>query len=257
MSWKCIQVETQGAVGLIRLHRPEALNALNSEIMEEVVQALQQMDSDDALRCIVLAGDDRAFAAGADIKEMAEASHIEMLQRNNIARWDKLRKISKPIIAAVSGFALGGGCELAMGCDIIVASETAQFGQPEIKLGVIPGAGGTQRLTLALGKAKAMEMVLTGRMLGAQEALERGLVARVASKGTWLEEALALANEIAKMSPLALRMAKEMVLKAFETPLGEGLEYERRSFYMLFGSHDQVEGMKAFVEKRPANWTGK
>jgi len=257
VSWKCIQVETQGAVGLIRLHRPEALNALNSEIMEEVVQALQQMDSDDALRCIVLAGDDRAFAAGADIKEMAEASHIEMLQRNNIARWDKLRKISKPIIAAVSGFALGGGCELAMGCDIIVASETAQFGQPEIKLGVIPGAGGTQRLTLALGKAKAMEMVLTGRMLGAQEALERGLVARVASKGTWLEEALALANEIAKMSPLALRMAKEMVLKAFETPLGEGLEYERRSFYMLFGSHDQVEGMKAFVEKRPANWTGK
>ena len=221
MSWKCLQVEAQGAVGVVRLHRPEALNALNSEIMEELVQCLQQMDANEAIRCIVLAGDDRAFAAGADIKEMAEASHIEMLQRDNIARWDKLRKITKPIVAAVSGFALGGGCELAMSCDILV------------------------------------EMILTGRLIGAQEALERGLVSRVANKATWLEEALALAQDIAKMSPLALRMAKEMVLKSFETPLAEGLEYERRSFYMLFGSHDQVEGMQAFLAKRPATFTGK
>jgi enoyl-CoA hydratase len=188
---------------------------------------------------------------------MADASHIQMLLRNNIARWDRLRRITKPIVAAVSGFALGGGCELAMCCDLIVASETAQFGQPEINLGVMPGAGGTQRLTRALGKSKAMDMILTGRMLSAREALERGLVARVASKGTWLEEAMALAQEMARKSPLALRLAKECVLKAFETPLSEGLEYERRSFYMMFGSEDQVEGMKAFIEKRPAKFTGR
>lgn len=257
MSWKTLLVEDQGAVGLVRLHRPQALNALNSEIMEELVTCLEQLDAREEIRVIVVAGDDRAFAAGADIKEMAEASHIDMLLRNNIARWDRVRRIAKPVIAAVSGYALGGGCELAMCCDLIVASETAQFGQPEINLGVMPGAGGTQRLTRALGKGKAMEMILTGRMLSAQEALERGLVARVASKGTWLEEALALAQEMAKKSPLALRLAKECILKTFETPLAEGLEYERRSFYLMFGSQDQVEGMKAFIEKRPAKFTGR
>ena len=257
MSFTCLKVEDRGAVGLVQLHRPEALNALNVTLMEELVTCLEQMDAREEIRVIVLAGDDRAFAAGADIKEMADAGHIEMLLRNNIARWDRVRRIGKPIIAAVSGFALGGGCELAMSCDLIVASETAQFGQPEINLGVIPGAGGTQRMTRAVGKSVAMDMILTGRMMSAHEALERGLVARVASRGTWLDEALHLASEIATKSPLALRVAKEAVLKAFETPLAEGLEYERRSFYMLFGSQDQVEGMKAFVEKRPAKFTGR
>ncbi len=257
MSWTCLQVEEHGAVGLIRLHRPEVLNALNAVIMEELVTCLEQLDAHEGIRVIVVAGSDKAFAAGADIKEMAEASHIEMLLRNNIARWDRVRRILKPVIAGVSGYALGGGCELAMACDLIVASETAQFGQPEINLGVIPGAGGTQRLTLALGKARAMDLILTGKMLSAQEALERGLVARVAPAGAWLEETLALAKEIAKKSPLALRMAKECVNKVFDTPLAEGLEYERRSFYMMFGSHDQSEGMQAFLEKRPATFTGK
>jgi enoyl-CoA hydratase len=257
MSWNTLKVEEHGAVAWLELHRPQALNALNAEIMEELTRCLEQMDAREDIRVIVVSGDDRAFAAGADIKEMAEASHIDMYLRNNIARWDRVRRVSKPVIAAVSGFALGGGCELAMCCDLIVASETAQFGQPEINLGVMPGAGGTQRLTRALGKARAMDMILTGRMLSAQEALERGLVARVASKGTWREETLALAKDMAKKSPLALRLAKECVLKAFETPLAEGLEYERRSFYMMFGSHDQVEGMKAFIEKRPATFTGK
>ncbi len=257
MSWKNLKVEERDAVALVQLHRPEALNALNSEMMEELTTCLEQLDARAEIRVIVVAGDDRAFAAGADIKEMAQASHIEMHLRNNIARWDRVRRITKPVLAGVSGYALGGGCELAMLCDIIVASETAQFGQPEINLGVIPGAGGTQRLTRAIGKSRAMEMLLTGRMMGAQEALARGLVARVASKGTWLEETMTLAAEIAKKSPLALRMAKEMVNKAFETPLAEGVEFERRSFYMLFGSQDQVEGMQAFVEKRPATFVGR
>ena len=257
MSYTCLKLEEHGAVALVRLHRPEALNALNATVMEELVQCLEALDGREEIRVIVLAGDDRAFAAGADIKEMAEASHIEMHLRNNIARWDRVRRVKKPLLAAVSGFALGGGCELAMTCDLIVASETAQFGQPEINLGVIPGAGGTQRLTRAVGKSVAMEMILSGRMMAAVEAHERGLVAHVAGAGTWLEEALALAQEIAKKSPLALALGKEMVNKAFETPLTEGLEYERRSFYMMFGSQDQIEGMKAFIEKRPAKFTGR
>jgi enoyl-CoA hydratase len=205
----------------------------------------------------VIAGNQRAFAAGADIKEMIDATAVEMLQRDSIARWDRIRKIKKPVIAAVSGFCLGGGCELALACDLIVASESAQFGQPEINLGVIPGAGGTQRLTRALGKNRAMELILTGRYLSAREAGQSGLVARVVPVEVYLDEALKLANEIAARPPIAVRFAKEAINKAFETSLSEGLEFERRLFYFTFATEDQKEGMRAFVEKRKAEWTGR
>lgn len=257
MTYTAIRVSTEGRAGLIRLDRPQQLNALNATLMEEVVGALEDFDRDAAVGGIVITGSERAFAAGADIKEMAEASAVEMLLRDNIARWDRIRKIKKPIVAAVSGFCLGGGCELAMTCDLIIASESAQFGQPEVNIGVMPGAGGTQRLTRALGKSKAMELVLTGRYLSAREAEQLGLVARVVPVEVYLAEALKLANEIAARPPVAVRLAKEAINKAFETSLSEGLEYERRLFYLLFATEDQKEGMRAFVEKRPARWQGR
>jgi enoyl-CoA hydratase len=243
--------------GIITLNRPKALNALNHDLMDELVKALEQFDQDPNVRVVILTGGERAFAAGADIKEMAEETAISILLKNRFATWDKIRHIKKPIIAAVSGYALGGGCELVMNCDIIIASETAQFGQPEINLGVIPGAGGTQRLTRILGKYKAMEMILTGRPISAQEAHALGLVNKVVPVEVFMDEARAMAKEIAKKSPIAVRLAKEAVLKTFDTSISEGLEFERKNFYMLFASEDQKEGMRAFMEKRPASFTGK
>ena len=251
-----IRTEVHGQAGLIRLNRPEAMNALNGAVMEQVAQALEAYDADAAIGAMVITGDDRAFAAGADIKEMAEATAVEMLLSDRIGRWDHLRRIHKPIIAAVSGWCLGGGNELAMACDMIVASETAKFGQPEINLGVIPGAGGTQRLTRAVGKAVAMEVVLNNRTLTAQEALMLGLVNRVVPAEAYLEEALRLANEIAARAPLAVRLGKEAVNHAFESFLADGVADERRAFYFLFSSKDQKEGMQAFVAKRKPEWTG-
>lgn len=244
-------------VGQIQFNRPDVLNALNIELMGELLDALQKFDKDGETGCIIITGSAKAFAAGADIKEMATQSAIDMHIRDQFAVWDKIRKIKKPIIAAVSGFALGGGCELAMACDMIVAAESAKFGQPEIKLGVIPGAGGTQRLTRAIGKARAMEMILTGRMYSAREMFEAGLVSRVVDDEVYLEEALALAKEIASMPPIALQMAKDSILKAFDTTIEGGLEYERKAFYLLFASEDMKEGMGAFVEKRKPKWKGK
>ena len=255
--YQFIRAETHGRVGLVRFNRPKELNALNSTLMEETVTALEAFDADDAIGCLVVTGNARAFAAGADIKEMAEATAVEMLQRDNIARWDRLRKLKKPLLAAVSGFCLGGGCELAMACDLIVASESARIGQPEINLGVMPGAGGTQRLTRAVGKALAMEMVLNARLLTADEALRFGLVNRVVPVEVYLDEALALAQAIAARAPLAVRLAKEAVNNAFETYLADGLRDERRAFYFLFATEDQKEGMEAFVAKRPAAWKGR
>jgi enoyl-CoA hydratase len=250
-------VDYQGYVATITLHRPEVLNALNLQLMNELVGALDMLEEDEAVRCVVLTGNDRAFAAGADIKEMAGAGAIEMLQRDQFAKWDRIRRFKKPLVAAVSGFALGGGNELAMLCDMIVASETAQFGQPEINIGVMPGAGGTQRLTRAVGKALAMEVVLAGRMLSAREALQYGLVNKVVPVEVYLEEAQRLARTVAEKAPVAAQLAKESVLKAFETPLQEGLLHERKSFYMLFATEDQKEGMDAFVEKRKPEFKGK
>ena len=247
----------ESGYALIQFNRPDVLNALNMKLMEELVSTLEELDKDNDVRCIVLTGNEKAFAAGADIKEMAEASAMEMVQRDQFARWDRIRKIKKPIIAAVSGFALGGGCELAMTCDIIIASESARFGQPEINLGVIPGAGGTQRLTRAVGKAKAMEMVLTGSMLTAEEAKQWGLVVKVVPNESIVEEAKTMAKLIASKPPMAVRLGKEAVLKAFDTTMEGGLEFERKNFYMLFASEDQKEGMKAFVEKRKPEWKGK
>lgn len=244
-------------IGVVQLNRPTVLNALNTELMTELVAALQEMDRDESVRSIVLTGSDRAFAAGADIKEMSDESTVSIMLKDNLAIWDKVRNTKKPIIAAVSGFALGGGCELMMMCDIIIASESAQFGQPEINIGVIPGAGGTQRLTRVFGKYKAMEMILTGRPINAREAYELGLVNKVMPVELYLEEAKNLAKEIAAKSPIAVRLAKEAVLKTFDGTLSEGLEFERKNFYMLFSSEDQKEGMKAFLEKRKAVFTGR
>ena len=241
----------------ITLNRPKALNALNSALMRELTEALQTLDRDQEVRCIVVTGNERAFAAGADIKEMADASPVTMLSRSNLSYYDTVRRVSKPIIAAVSGYALGGGCELAMACDMIVASETARFGQPEINIGVMPGAGGTQRLTRALGKARAMELILTGAYLDAHEAHARGLVNRVAPTELYLEEAQKLARTIASQPPVAVRLAKDAVLKAQDLSIEEGLDYERRLFYLLFATEDQKEGMAAFVEKRPPEWKGR
>lgn len=256
-TYEYILVRQEGAVGIVQLNRPQALNALSTALIDEVVTALGAFDADPAIGCLVLTGNDRAFAAGADIKEMADASAVDMLTRDNLARWERIRQIKKPIIAAVSGFALGGGCELAMACDMIIASETAQFGQPEINLGVMPGAGGSQRLTRALGKAKAMELILTGRMLSAAEAERLGLVTRVVPPESYLGEAKRLAAEIAAKAPIAVRLAKAAVNKAYELSLREGLEFERASFYTLFATEDQKEGMRAFVEKRKATYQGK
>ncbi|MEW6569032.1 MAG: enoyl-CoA hydratase-related protein [Chloroflexota bacterium] len=249
--------EIHDRAGLIRLNRPEALNALNRQLMGDLVQALRAFDADPQVGAIVITGDARAFAAGADITEMAQASSVDMLTSEHISLFDQVAGIKKPIIAAVSGWCLGGGCELAMACDMIVASETAKFGQPEINLGVIPGAGGTQRLTRAVGKALAMEMVLNNRTLSAQEALHYGLVNHVVALESHLDEALKLANEIAARAPLAVRLGKEAVNRAFETPLSEGIAHERRAFYFLFSTEDQKEGMQAFLEKRKPEWKGR
>ncbi len=256
MSYTSILTETRGRVGLITLNRPEAMNALNGTLLSELMAALSAFDADDNIGAMVITGSERAFAAGADIKAMAEATAVEMLTGSFVESFDSIRKIKKPVIAAVSGYALGGGCELAMSCDMLVASETAKFGQPEVTIGVIPGAGGTQRLTRAVGKALAMEMVLNNRTLSAAEALQYGLVNRVVPQERYLDEALALATEIAGRAPLAVRLGKEAVNKAFELSLSEGLEAERRAFYMLFATQDQKEGMKAFVEKRKPEWKG-
>lgn len=257
MTYEYILTRTEGRVGIVQFNRPKALNALNRHLMAETMNALETFDQDAGIGCMVITGNERAFAAGADIKEMATADPVAMLDNPFIDYWDRLRRISKPVIAAVSGFALGGGCELAMACDMIVASETAQFGQPEINLGVIPGAGGTQRMTLAVGKALAMEIVLNGRFLTAQEALHHGLVNRVVPAELYLEEAIKLASEIAARAPVAIRLAKEAVNAVFEMSLQTGLAHERRLFYMLFSTQDQKEGMDAFINKRPAHWQGK
>lgn len=244
-------------VGLIRLNRPQALNALRARLMEELVGALQTFDRDPAIGAIVITGNDKAFSAGADITEMADATVTTMLNRGMIERWRQLRAIRKPVIAAVSGHCLGGGCELALACDIIVASETAKFGQPEINIGVIPGAGGTQRLTKAVGKSLAMEVVLNDRRLTAEEALRYGLASRVAALENYLQEALTLAGQIAARAPLAVQMGKDAINKSFEMGLSEGMAYEEKLFYILFASEDQKEGMRAFVEKRKPAWQGK
>ena len=240
-------------VGRITLNRPKALNALNSQITGEAFTAMETFDADDSIGCIILTGSDRAFAAGADIKEMAEASATDMVV-DDVTDWKRMSAISKPIIASVSGYALGGGCELAMMADMIVASETAVFGQPEINLGIIPGAGGTQRLTKAVGKAIAMEMVLADRKLSADEALKYGLVNRVAPIESYAQETLKLAQKVASMSHIAIRMAKDAVNRSFELSLNEGLELEKRNFYILFGTEDRQEGMNAFIEKRKPEW---
>jgi enoyl-CoA hydratase len=256
MTYSTILTNVHDRAGLVQINRPKAMNALNATVMEEVAIALEEFDADPEVGAMVLTGDERAFAAGADIKEMADASSVDMIKADRISRWDRIRKVKKPVIAAVSGWCLGGGSELAMGCDMIVASESAKFGQPEINLGVMPGAGGTQRLTKAVGKAIAMEMVLNNRTLSAEEALHYGLVNRVVPVELYLENTIQLANEIAARAPLAIRFAKEAVNNAFETFLTDGISDERRSFYFLFSTDDQKEGMKAFVEKRPAEWKG-
>lgn len=244
-------------VGQIQFNRPDVLNALNIELMGELLSALKGFDKDNEVGCVIITGNAKAFAAGADIKEMATQSAIDMHIRDQFAVWDKIRKIKKPVIAATSGFVLGGGCELSMTCDMIVAAESTKFGQPEIKIGIIPGAGGTQRLTRAIGKARAMEMILTGRMYTAREMFDAGLISRVVDDEVFLEEAQALAREIASMPPIALQMAKDAILKAFDTTIEGGLEYERKAFYLLFASDDMKEGMNAFIEKRKPLWKGK
>lgn len=243
-------------ISLIELNRPKDLNALNLQMMGELRDTLQALDKDDSVRVIIITGNEKAFAAGADIKQMANKTAIDMLNIDQFSTWDQIRKTKKPIIAAVSGFALGGGCELAMTCDMIIASETAQFGQPEIKIGVMPGAGGTQRLAKAIGKPKTMELVLTGKFMKAEEALRYGLVNRVVPVEVYLDEALTLAKEISVMSPVATKLAKESVNRSFETHLEEGLLHERKNFYLSFASEDQKEGMQAFIEKRKPNYTG-
>ena len=249
--------KTDNHVGIATLNRPEVLNALSVELMDQLIAALEGFDNDPNIRVIVLTGSERVFAAGADIADMAEASVVQMSERNNLARWKRIAAVRKPIIAAVSGFALGGGCELAMHCDMIVASESAKFGQPEINIGVMPGAGGTQRLTRAIGKFRVMELILTGRFLSARDAYDAGLVTRVVPKERFLAEALRLAHELATKPPLALKLAKEAILAADEMSLTQGLEFERRLFYSLFATEDQKEGMKAFLEKRKPKFEGR
>jgi enoyl-CoA hydratase len=252
-----VERDEERRVALLRFNRPKQLNALNGQVMDELCSALETLDRDDAIRVLVVTGNERAFAAGADIGEMAEASPIDMLRTNRIAQWDRVRRIGKPVIAAVAGWCLGGGCELAMALDLIVAAESARFGQPEINIGVIPGAGGTQRLTRAVGKSVAMEMILTGEPIDAREAHRLGLVARVVPNELVVEDALALAAKIATRSPLALRLAKEAVNASYEMSLTDALAHERRLFYLLFASDDQKEGMAAFLEKRDPDFKGR
>jgi enoyl-CoA hydratase len=252
-----VERQAEQRTALVRLNRPKQLNALNGAVMDALCQALEQLDHDDDVRAIVVTGNERAFAAGADIGEMAGATPIDMLITNRIGQWDRIRKVTKPVIAAVNGWALGGGCELAMTLDLIVAGEGAKFGQPEISIGVIPGAGGTQRLTRAIGKSKAMEMILTGEPITAREAEAAGLVARVTQDELVVEDALALAAKVAAKSPIALRLAKEAVNAAYEMSLTDALAHERRLFYLLFASDDQKEGMAAFLEKRSPDFKGR
>ncbi len=254
--YELIKLTGEGYVTTIQLNRPEVLNALNLQLMDELILALGRLEENPQVRCVIITGNERAFAAGADIKEMADASSTGMLQRDQFAKWDRIRRFKKPLIAAVSGYALGGGNELAMLCDMIVASETAQFGQPEINIGVMPGAGGTQRLTRAVGKAIAMEVVLAGRILSAREALQYGLVNRVVPVEVYLQEAKRLAAQIAEKGPIAAQLAKEAVLKALDGNLQDGLVLERKNFYLLFSTDDQKEGMAAFVEKRKPEFKG-
>ena len=254
MSYAHILVETHDRVGLIRLNRPQALNALSAALIEDLNVALAGFEADPAIGAVVLTGSEKAFAAGADIKEMQDKSFADAFLEDFISRWENVTRTRKPIIAAVAGFALGGGCELAMMCDFILAADTAKFGQPEIKLGVIPGAGGTQRLTRFVGKSKAMEMVLTGRMMDAAEAERAGLVSRIVPAASLIEDALKTAATIAALSAPALYAAKESVNRAYETTLAEGVRFERRLFHALFATHDQKEGMHAFAEKRPADF---
>lgn len=252
-----VQEQLEKHIALIQLHRPKELNALNRELMLEIRDTLRQLDEDDRVRVIILTGGQKVFAAGADIKQMANATAIDMLNIDQFSTWDQIKKTKKPIIAAVSGFALGGGCELAMTCDMIIASETAKFGQPEIKIGTMPGAGGTQRLTRAVGKALAMEWVLTGRFVSAQEALQAGLINKIVPVELLLDETLKLARLIAAQSPVAVKLAKEAVNNTFNSTLEEGLLFERKNFYLTFASEDQKEGMAAFVEKRTPEFKGK
>jgi enoyl-CoA hydratase len=251
-----ILTEVDGHVGIVRFNRPKVLNALSLELMSQLVETLGEYDQDPNIRVILISGSEKVWAAGADIKDMAQASVFEMYERDQFSRWERLKRVKKPIVAAVSGYALGGGCELAMHCDVVIASETARFGQPEINIGIIPGAGGTQRLTRAVGKAVAMDVVLSGRFLTAEEALSAGLVSRVVPKEHFFTEALRVAKTMAEKPPLALRLGKEAVLKAHESFLSEGLEFERKLFYMLFATEDQKEGMRAFLEKRKPSFKG-
>jgi len=252
-----VEVDRDGSVAVVLLNRPEALNALSDELMDELVTRLGELDRDPEVRCIVLGGSERAFAAGADIGELAQASAIDLYYQRRVERWDTIRSLWTPLVAAVSGYCLGGGCELALSCDLIVASESAEFGQPETGLGIIPGAGGTQRLTRAVGKALAMDLILSGRRLSAREALAAGLVARVVAKEAWLEEAKRVARDIAEKGPVASRLAKESVNRAYETTLSAGLEAERRALYLAFASEDAKEGLTAFTEKRKPEFEGR
>jgi enoyl-CoA hydratase len=252
-----VLVEREGPVAVVLLNRPDALNALSDELMDALISTLQELDRDEGVRCIVLGGSERAFAAGADIAELAQSSAIDLYYQRRVERWDAIAGLWTPLVAAVSGYCLGGGCELAMACDLIVASETAQFGQPETGVGVIPGAGGTQRLTRAVGKALAMDVVLSGRFLSADEALRAGLVARVVAREAWLEEAKRVARAIAEKAPVATRLAKEAVDRSFDSDLGHGLEHERRLLYLAFASEDAKEGLNAFLEKRKPEFKGR
>src|SRR6266508_1419497 len=257
MIYTSVLTEIRGRVGLVTLNRPNAMNAFNQVMLTELFDALETFDSDDRVGAMVITGNEKAFAAGADIKEMVEASPFVMIKEGRVEKWDLFRALKKPVIAAVSGWALGGGCEMALSCDMIVASETAKFGQPEITIGVIPGAGGTQRLARLLGKYLAMEMVINNRTLSATEAVQFGLANRVVPVERYLDDAIAFAEEIASRAPLAVRMAKDAVNAAFETTLTEGLKAEKRNFYPLFSTEDQKEGMQAFMEKRKPDWKGR
>jgi enoyl-CoA hydratase len=255
MTYESIVVETRGRVGVIKLNRPQALNALNSKLVGELSAAIDAFEADRNIGCLLITGSEKAFAAGADIKEMADKSFLDAFFGDFVSTWDRTAHARKPVIAAVAGFALGGGCEIAMQCDFIIAADTAKFGQPEIKLGVIPGIGGTQRLTRAVGKAKAMDLCLTGRMMDAQEAERSGLVARVVPAASLMEEALKAAEMIASMSLPSVMLAKESINRAFETTLAEGNRFERRVFHSLFATKDRKEGMAAFIEKRAPKFT--
>ncbi|PJF27925.1 MAG: enoyl-CoA hydratase [Phototrophicales bacterium] len=255
MTYELILIETPvPGVGVVRINRPDALNALNGQVTREIFDALDAFDRDESIGCIILTGSDKAFAAGADIKQMANTDAVTMMMGKDFTDWTRLRRVTKPIIAAVSGWALGGGCEMAMMCDMIVASETAKFGQPEVNLGIMPGAGGTQRLTRAVGKAVAMEVMLADRRLTAAEALAAGLVNRVYPVETYFAEAVRLAEKIASQPRVAVRLIKDAINKAHELSLTEGLDYEKRNFYLAFSTEDKTEGMNAFIEKRPPQW---